>query len=93
MAAARLYLVSQETTKAAELLEKVVAAKPRELEAAFLLAACYYQLDEIAKAEPLLFKLSTRAPREPQILSLYGQVLLRQENLPAAKTALRRMVA
>ncbi len=90
MASAKLHLVAAQWDKAQPLLQAVLKNQPSNIEGQYFLAQSFYGMQEHEKAKAILEKLATRAPRSPQIQTLYGLVLMQtDEDMTLAKEALR----
>ena len=90
IATGRLHLVQDEHDEASKKFEQVLKQRPDDINGRYLLAQAFYGLKQYADAKFHLDKLSKRAPRSSDILTLYGLVLTNLEELAQAKDMLSK---
>ena len=75
----KLYL-AKDYSRASQNFEKVVAAKPHDLQARFMLANCSYYLGDANKASDLLEKILVSKPSHIESGILLGQIYFRRKD-------------
>lgn len=90
LATARLHLRAGDPDEATPLLRSILKSQSRHRDGRYLLAQCYYQQAEYARALDLLRPLAVEAARSPGIQTLYGLTLAAAGDMGGAKEALRR---
>jgi len=91
MALAQELDARKRTSEAEELLEEVVKADPAATEVALRLAKAALARDEVARAKRFL--PDTRGSKEPELLLTSSKILLKLDNLEAARDHLVRFLA
>ncbi|HWJ57737.1 MAG TPA: tetratricopeptide repeat protein [Vicinamibacterales bacterium] len=91
MALAQELDARKRTSEAEELLEEVVKADPGATEVALRLAKAALARDEVARAKRFL--PDTRGSKEPELLLTSSKILLKLDNLEAARDHLVRFLA
>ncbi|NJL32036.1 MAG: tetratricopeptide repeat protein [Phycisphaerales bacterium] len=85
----RILMKAADHQKALPVLEQLVRDEARNPMARFLLAQCLYHLKEMTKAREILDNLSSEV-NSPEVLTLYGLVLMETDDLAVARDVLLR---